>query len=257
MRSPFVALALVVVGLAASSARADDSDEDPYLETGDLGPLPELAALSSLPDLGAAGALSELPPLPGLTALGSPSRLGSPAPKPASPATPAAAPHDHANPYDADKDDDRDESMVSFPAETVALGQSDQFSRHIEAFTIDARAVSPNEYSRCVAAGKCTKPSCASSSSQDRVTCVDLGQAKAYCTFAGKRLPSEDEWERAGRTRVRGMDDGAFEWTASPYCFFCDRDDQVVRGGPAHDAKLRGWRKPATSEDDLGFRCAR
>jgi hypothetical protein len=53
------------------------------------------------------------------------------------------------------------------------------------------------------------------------------------------------------------MDDGVAEWTGSPYCFFCNRDDEVVRGGPAHDPKLRGWRAPKTSDAELGFRCAR
>ena len=55
---------------------------------------------------------------------------------------------------------------------------------------------------------------------------------------------------------MTGTDDTA-EWTSSPYCYFCGKDDRVVRGGPARTPGLRGWRPPVTRSADLGFRCAR
>jgi formylglycine-generating enzyme required for sulfatase activity len=98
-------------------------------------------------------------------------------------------------------------------------------------------------------------------SGSDRVTCVNLSQAQAYCAFSIARLPTEDEWEHAARGAqalgVRGTTDGVVEWTSTPYCYFCGKDDQVVRGGPTHNPRIRGWRAPATSNSGIGFRCAR
>jgi formylglycine-generating enzyme required for sulfatase activity len=54
---------------------------------------------------------------------------------------------------------------------------------------------------------------------------------------------------------MHGTDDAA-EWTSSPYCFFCGKDDEVVRGGPARNPTLRGWRSPTTHDASIGFRCA-
>jgi formylglycine-generating enzyme required for sulfatase activity len=152
--------------------------------------------------------------------------------------------------------------MLSLPAVTSAtLGQYDEYKRAIPAFSIDATPVSSAAFQRCVAAGHCTKPSCAAPQGADgRVTCVDLAQAKSYCDFAGERLPTEEEWEHAARqARTAGMQatDDAAEWTSSPYCFFCGKDDQVVRGGPARNPALRGWRAPATHDASVGFRCAK
>ena len=89
---------------------------------------------------------------------------------------------------------------------------------------------------------------------------MDVAQASAYCASVGARLPSEDEWEHAARDAGSlGLGEMAetTEWTDSPYCFFCGKDDQVVRGGPAHNPALRGWRPPSTRDPAIGFRCAR
>jgi hypothetical protein len=150
-------------------------------------------------------------------------------------------------------------SVSAVPA--AVLGQYDEYKRPINAYSIDRDPVSVAAYEGCTAAGKCTKPSCSGTSRGDgRVTCVDLAQAESYCDFAGGRLPTEDEWEHAARTAgaigLRSIDDAA-EWTSSPYCFFCGKDDQVVRGGPARNPALRGWRPPATHDPGLGFRCAK
>jgi hypothetical protein len=91
--------------------------------------------------------------------------------------------------------------MISLPTVASAtLGQYDEYKRAVSAFSIDADPVSASSFQRCVAAGQCTKPSCAAAHGADgRVTCVDLAQAKSYCAFAGERLPSEEEWEHAAR----------------------------------------------------------
>ncbi len=107
---------------------------------------------------------------------------------------------------------------------------------------------------------------------------VCLHEAEAYCTWAGRRLPREDEWERAASAGHPDFDWGhVWEWTASrflPYAGFQpDRyleysapwfgTRQVLRGASfATPARLRSphFRNFYTPErDDIfaGFRtCA-
>jgi len=234
MRARLMTLAALAAGLVALSARADS--DDPFVETKqELPALPALPALHPLVDLVPFGAhvtpyVPKPEPQPELT----------PAPEP----TPTPAP-----------------AMVSVPATpTATLGQYNEYRRPIAAYSIDAGPVTIADYQRCLASGKCTQPSCGGGIHEGRVTCVDLKQATAYCAFAGARLPSEDEWEHAAREAsalgVHSLSDAA-EWTSSPYCFFCGKDDQVVRGGPARNPALRGWRAPTTHDASIGFRCAK
>jgi len=59
-------------------------------------------------------------------------------------------------------------------------------------------------YARCVASHRCAQP--AIDLAQDPelpVTNVNWHEARAYCAFAGGRLPNEDEWEKAARGNRR------------------------------------------------------
>jgi formylglycine-generating enzyme required for sulfatase activity len=85
----------------------------------------------------------------------------------------------------------------------------------VPAFMIDKYAVTTGEYRRCMDAGVCTAPHSGSSCNHgvpdgDRhpINCVDWSQAKAYCAWAGKRLPTEAEWEKA----ARGTDGRKYPW---------------------------------------------
>lgn len=232
MRSHVLALAAAATLLVSLAARAD---EDPFADPGpdDLPPL---------------SALSELPPLPELPPLDEAEPAPAPAPAPVDASAPAP-PHAPAAP-----------AAVSIPAtQSAVLGMYDEYRRSVGAFSIDDRPVSAAEYDRCVAAGKCARPSCTVAGSAP-ASCVDLAQAKAYCGAGGRRLPTEDEWERAAREATRfglhGMTDGRLEWTGSPYCYFCGKDDEVARGGPTRNPRLRSWRPPGTHDATLGFRCA-
>ncbi len=88
---------------------------------------------------------------------------------------------------------------------------------YVEAFSIDKHEVMVADYRKCVEAGKCSSDGLTKygecnwdkpGREDHPINCVDWNQAKTYCTWAGKRLPTEAEWEKA----ARGTDGRIYPW---------------------------------------------
>lgn len=84
---------------------------------------------------------------------------------------------------------------------------SDEMPTHkvyLDSYSIDKYEVTNAQYKACVSAGKCKKPYNTTgyndaNKATHPVVYADWVMADNYCKWAGKRLPTEAEWEKASR----------------------------------------------------------
>ena len=104
--------------------------------------------------------------------------------------------------------------MIPVPSGEFVMGSSKR-EVMVASFMIDRTEVSVDQYRRCVDASACSPPkkgwACTfgmPGHGRHPVTCVSWIQAEAYCKWAGKRLPTGVEWEKA----ARGTDGRKYPW---------------------------------------------
>jgi formylglycine-generating enzyme required for sulfatase activity len=117
--------------------------------------------------------------------------------------------------------------MVYVPEGEFLMGSEDgtthespEHSVYLDAYWIDQTEVTNEMYAKCVADnGACTSPNGTdhfgnTSYANHPVVYVNWDQAKTYCEWAGRRLPSEAEWEKA----ARGTEGRTYPWGEGISC---------------------------------------
>jgi len=150
-----------------------------------------------------------------------------------------------------------DMEWVWVPAGEFLMGSTDavrwaggdekpQHIVYLDAFWIDKTKVTAAQYRRCVEAGVCSAARVAwtdrctydaDGTSDHPINCVDWSQAVAYCGWAGRRLPTEAEWEKA----ARGTDGRIYPW-----------GDQAPDATLAHFGRPRGGTTAAVGSHPAG-----
>jgi iron(II)-dependent oxidoreductase len=180
------------------------------------------------------------------------------------------------------------EGSVLVPAGPFTMGSDDPWAYDNEqpahtvelaAFRIDRALVTNGDYAAFVADGGVAPPDWRPDAPpSEPVQHVSFHEAEAYARWAGKRLPTEAEWEKAAKTVELEHATGAvWQWTSSafggyagfrpgPYREYSEPffggEYRVLRGGSSMTdplvsrATFRNWDLPERRQIFSGLRCA-
>jgi formylglycine-generating enzyme required for sulfatase activity len=124
------------------------------------------------------------------------------------------------------------------PPDTPYEWEKPEHVVYLDTFYIDKLEVTNAQYRQCVEAGACWPP--AKQEDRELYNMIEYAnhpvmgltwyQANDYCTWAGRRLPTEAEWEKA----ARGTDGRKFPWGAGIDCehVVCTNDVMPVGSHP-------------------------
>ena len=125
-------------------------------------------------------------------------------------------------------------TMLYVPAGDFIMGsdngdpdEAPQRTIYVDAFWVDMTEITQDMYTKCKAEG-CEEPLCTLSSDENNpVVCITWESANAYCEWAGRRLLSEAEWEKA----ARGTDGRIYPWgNEEATCQYAVMDDLTGLG---------------------------
>jgi formylglycine-generating enzyme required for sulfatase activity len=148
-------------------------------------------------------------------------------------------------------------NMVKIPAGNFQMGSNNNKGEmpihpvYLDEYYIDQYEVTVIDYKNCVTTGRCEVTNIDFWSDEDKskycnyyksdrkkhpINCVDWKNAKKYCEYAGKRLPTEAEWEKAATWK----NERKYKYPSGKNSVSCK--DAVMRDGKSGCGRGRTWK---------------